>query len=50
MTSWKWLAALMAVFVAVGLRGVRRDRHAHLLAVLAIVVVVSYEAVRGHVL
>lgn len=48
MTSWKWLATLIFLFIAIGLS--TRLRRPHLAAGVAIFVVLAYESIRWHVL
>lgn len=48
MTSWKWLAILMFLFVAIGLS--TKFRRPHLAAGIAIFLVLAYESIRWHVL
>jgi hypothetical protein len=47
MTSWKWLAALLVVFVFVGVRGVRSGMPVRAL-VIAIALVLAYESLKFH--
>jgi hypothetical protein len=45
-----WLALLVAVLLVISLVAPRRGRHPHLQALLAVVVLVAYEAVHTHVI
>jgi hypothetical protein len=45
-----WLALLVVIFLVISLMAPRRDRHPHLQVLLAVVVVLAYEAVHTHVI
>jgi hypothetical protein len=44
-----WLALLLVIFLVIALIPRRPDRHVHLQALLAVVVVLAYEGVHTHV-
>jgi hypothetical protein len=45
-----WLAGLLVIFLVIALVPRRPDRHPHLQALLAVVLVLAYEGVHSHVI
>jgi 4-amino-4-deoxy-L-arabinose transferase-like glycosyltransferase len=45
-----WLAGLLVIFLVIALVRRRPDRHPHLQALLAVVLVLAYEGVHSHVI
>jgi hypothetical protein len=45
-----WLALLVVIFLVISLMAPRRGRHPHVQALLAVVVLLTYEAVHTHVI
>jgi hypothetical protein len=45
-----WLAVLLVIFLVIALVRRRPDRHPHVQALFAVVVVLAYEGVHSHVI